>query len=744
MKPVCKLTSALLACLLAAPAFAQDEQMIEEVIVTAQRRAESVQDVPIAVTAYSDEQLRTLQVTEGLDMTRLVPNLMGSNNTGLGSANVYSLRALNNTESIATFDPPVGSYIDDVFISRQNANNFALFDIDRIEVLRGPQGTLFGRNTTGGAVNVILKKPAEEFGGYAELGFGRFSQVRFRGSVDLPIQENLLVKLSAYAFDDDGFVENRTTGEDGINYEKNIGVRAALRWLGESLNWDVAVAYVDNEHANLLNAHDPESGDRYTMTGLRADQSPPWPHPVHGAKAGFPLGNWVNSLSIYSNIEADTAFGTLNVITGQRFLDHDFSLDFLNFPGPIGGFSIANRGKHDQFTQEVKLTGSTENGALDYVAGIFYIKEQNETDFMDSYGVFNLLLADRVLENDTDALAAYVQLDYHASEQLTLTGGVRWTDETKDVAFTANPTWPNGFNSADIAALGYPLEQNAKILTPRLALEYGVNDDLMFYASATRGFKSGGWNARGTNAAAIEVFGPERVWSYEAGMRSDWVDGRLRLNATAFRTDVTDFQLPSAVYDPDTGRPTFSTRNYASLENQGLEIELTAALIDGLTVFANLGTQDAKYAELNPSIVRQLELCNADLAAGVPSATSPFCGAGVVNDKGQIADPVRSPEYTLTVGGAYEIAIASGWELTPSAYVYIVGEHSIGSSGTPTSLSDGYAVVNAAVTLRNLDGDWSISAECQNCGDREQGTSFFVGLYLQDPRTWAVNFRKDF
>lgn len=751
MKSIHKLTSAVIGFALVAPAFAQDDQMIEEVIVTAQRRAESVQEVPIAVSAYSDEQLRALQVTEGLDMTRLVPNLMGSNNTGLGSANVYSLRALNNTESIATFDPPVGSYIDDVFISRQNANNYALFDVDRIEVLRGPQGTLFGRNTTGGAVNVILKKPAEEFGGYVELGFGRFSQVRFRGSVDLPVQDNLLVKLSAYAIDDDGFVENRTTGEDGVNYEKSVGLRAAVRWLGEALTWDAAVSYVDQEHANLLNLHDPDEDERYTNTGLRSDQAPPWPYPIHGPKANRPLGNWVNSLSLYSNVEAETPFGTLNIITGQRYLDHDFTLDFLNLGRPYGGFTIANAGEHDQFSQEVKLTGATENGKLDYVAGVFYIREENSTDFADLLGIggaFNgfqpLLLADRVLDNDTDATAAYVQVDYHASQQLTLTGGVRWTDETKDVAFTANPNWPWGFNSADIAALGYPLEQNAKITTPRIALEYGVNDDLMFYASATRGFKSGGWNARGTNAAAIEVFGPEKVWSYEVGMRSEWMDNRVRLNATVFRSDVTDFQLPSAVYDPVTGAPTFSTRNYASLENQGIEVELTAVLLDGLTVFVNLGTQDAEYAELNPSIVRQIETCNADLAAGVPYTASPFCGAGVVNHLGQIADPVRSPDYTLTVGGAYEIAIADGWELTPSAFVYQLGKHSIGSSGTPTSLNDGYSVITAAVTLRNLDQDWSISAECQNCSDREQGTSFFVGLYLQDPRTWAVNFRKDF
>ena len=748
MNSFCKSFCALLGAALIAPALAQDNDMIEEVIVTAQRRAESVQDVPIAVSAYSDEQLRGLQVSEVLDMGRLVPNLLAHNNTGLGTANLYSLRALNNTESIATFDPPVGSYVDDIFISRQNANNFALFDIDRIEVLRGPQGTLFGRNTTGGAVNVILKKPAEEFGGYVELGFGRFSQVRFRGSVDLPVQDNLLLKLSAYAIDDDGFVENRTTGEDGINYEKNIGVRAALRWLGETITWDAAVSYVDTEHANLLNQHDAENDERYVTTGLRSDSSPAWPDPVHGAKASRPLGNWANSLSLYSNIEAETALGTLSLITGQRYLDQDFTLDFVHFNAPSGGFTIANEGEHNQFTQEIKLSGATANGTLDYVAGLFYISEENTTDFADinyflSFGGASTIAADRVMYNDTDALAVYLQMDYHASDQLTLTGGARWTDETKDIAYKPNPNWPGGFTSADISALGRPLEQNAKILTPRIALEYEYSDNLMMYASATRGFKSGGWNARATSAASLELFGPEKVWSYEVGMRSDWLDNRLRLNVTAFSSDVKDFQLPSAIYRAD-GSPIFTTRNYASLENQGLEVELTAALIDGLTVFVNLGTQDAEYAELNPSIVRQVESCRADLAAGVSSGASAFCGAGVVNHLGEVADPVRAPEYTLTAGAAYEIAVASGWELTPSAYVYKIGKHSIGSSGLPTQLSDGYSVVTASVTLRNLDQDWSISAECQNCADREQGTSFFIGLYLQDPRTWTVNFRKEF
>lgn len=168
------------------------QAQLEEIIVTAERKEASLQDVPVAVSAYNETLMEKLQIEETLDLVNVVPNLFGGNNTGLGTANMYYLRAQGNDESIATFDPPVGTYVDDVYVSRQNANNFAFFDVDRIEVLRGPQGTLFGRNTTGGAINVVLKKPGESTGGFAEIGFGRFSELMVRGTVDLPVSDSTL------------------------------------------------------------------------------------------------------------------------------------------------------------------------------------------------------------------------------------------------------------------------------------------------------------------------------------------------------------------------------------------------------------------------------------------------------------------------------------------------------------------------------------------------------------------------
>ena len=198
---------------------------LEEVLVTAERREASVQDVPLAVSAYNQELIENLQLDDTLDLINVVPNLFGGNNTGLGTANMYYMRAQGNDESIATFDPPVGTYVDDVYITRQNANNFTLFDVERIEVLRGPQGTLYGRNTTGGAISIIMRKPGEEMSGYLEGGVGRWDRTMMRGSIDVPINDRVLTKFSYYTVDDNGYLENTVDGET-YNEVDSTGWRA--------------------------------------------------------------------------------------------------------------------------------------------------------------------------------------------------------------------------------------------------------------------------------------------------------------------------------------------------------------------------------------------------------------------------------------------------------------------------------------------------------------------------------------
>ncbi len=815
MSQVRKTTLSALGCaaLLASSGVQAQEQdqpgaggLLEEIVVTAQRREEKVQDVPIAISAFSDAQLEQLNVNEALGIVRLIPNLLGFNNTGLGTANGYYLRGIGNTESIATFDPPVGTYADDIFISRQNANNLGLFDVDRIEVLRGPQGTLFGRNTTGGAINVILRKPAEEFGGYMEVGFGQFGLFQARGSVDLPISDRMLTKFSAYSVKDDGYVSNPITGEDNLNAAENLGLRAAVRFLvSEAVTWDLSAQYTRDDGANLLNfvagsggrayqfgntanplvpipATGPQvelerltptapptstaaqfiearcagtiTRSRFYCTGLRQTGTP-FANLVTGSKRNLNLGNEVKNVLLTSNLQWDAGFGTVNFITGSVDLEQEFALDFFNgtvvnnmgvaqASNPAGGFSIVNDGNHRQFSQEIKLTGDLRDDVR-YVAGLYYFREDNRTDFADILGLgptLSLVLEDRVLKNRATAWAAYSQWDFTFADAWTLTLGGRYTDEEKKIDFIANlnpmlaaPITSGRITSANLLAVGIPLSQQTRLFTPRVALKYEINDDVNVFASATRGFKSGGWNARGTTPVANQPFAPEKVWSYEVGLRSEWFDRKLRFNLTAFQLDVEDLQTPSAFTNPVTGAISFITRNFADLDNKGVEAELIWQPLEDLTFFAFVGSQSAEYTNLDAAIVAQQNTCRT---------TGTQCSQGIVNPVGDIAPPVRTPD-TLTLGGSYRFRLGESLTLTPNVVWARTGDTNVGTNGSPVALVDAYDTIDAGLTLENADAGWSIQASCRNCTDEIQIVSTLSELpYIQDPRTWQVNFKYNF
>jgi len=813
----------------------------QEILVTAQRRTENLQDVPIAISAISGEQLEARGITEALDVIQFVPNMFGSNNTGIGSANAYYLRGLGNTETIATFDPPVGTYVDDIYLSRQNANNLSFFDVERVEVLRGPQGTLFGRNTTGGAINVILRQPGDTFGGFAEAGYGRFDTYMARASIDVPLADTLAIKVSGYFQDSEGYVQNITTG-DRLNDDDGWGVRVAARGeLTPDIVWNGSYTRIVSEAENLLDflcnpAAPTQCDGRFASTGLREGRrlaSSPYtglltgfpftPASVSRDKAFFGLGNYAAQDLLTSRFEIGlTGDLTLGLITGFVNLTQEFALDFadgralpsLQVPGPPvrgfarGGFVIINDGEHEQFSQEIKLNGSLFGGAVDFVGGFFYLDEQNDTDFADVFSIFTgapgglgLLLADRRLVNSTEALAAYLQADFNVTPELTLTAGIRYTDESKTLSFSDNRarcqvTRQPAFCLSDpnlraANGVAIPLTQSAQVWTPRFAVNYQPGNDLLFYASATRGFKSGGWNARSTAPSQVLPFGPETVWSYEAGAKIDLFDRLLRTNIAIYRADVSDLQTPSALVGP-TGAITFLTRNFADYRNQGVELEVSLFPLEGLNLFANVGYQDDEYL-IDPnapatdlfgvtSVAAQQAACRAQRAAGqIPGASNtappgrppnnaPSCGTGIITATGDIADPVRTPEWSLALGATYRAPIGTGGiHLIPSVNATYRSEYEVqtsnltfytgsitGSNGTfpanpfegefiTGSRAEAYWLVNASLALQGADDRWQISVECQNCFDEVYLQSSLANYsYFSEPMTWMVRGRVRF
>ena len=312
----------------------EQSEGLDPIVVTAQRRDESVQTVPIAISAFDAATLETRGVSDALQVTQYVPNLVGLNNTGLGSANAYFLRGLGNTETIPTFDPPVGTYVDDIYLSRQNANNLSFFDVERVEVLRGPQGTLFGRNTTGGAISVILAEASNDFGGYAEAGYGSYGLITTRASVDVPLADTFSIKVSGYFQDDKGYVKNTTTGER-TNESDGWGVRLGFRGeLSDTARWTGAYMHTKTEGFNLLNfdcdpANPSNCNGRFSTTGYGRNDN--FGGRFVGEKGGYGLGNDTTVDFISSNLELGSGENfTINIITGYVYTTQDYAIDFAD------------------------------------------------------------------------------------------------------------------------------------------------------------------------------------------------------------------------------------------------------------------------------------------------------------------------------------------------------------------------------------------------------------------------------
>lgn len=744
-------------CALAQTTADADANRLEEVTVTAQRRAQNLQEVPVAVTSFTTQQLQAAQIREAGDLVRFVPSLTGGINVGTGGAISFFMRGLGSTEQVATFDVPVALYVDEIYIARQSVNNVSMFDVERVEVLRGPQGTLFGRNSTGGAVSITMAKPGTEPGGFVEAGVGSHDRRTVRASVDIPVSDTVLTKFSGFYREDDGYARS-TTLEERVNGEETWGVRAATTlMLNDRVTWDLSYDYIDSDRTTLgFLPFDPEYRTRTGLPLTDCDSS------VIDTFLNEQKGNCSNIQTggITSNLSWELDWATVNVITGYRNTDQSFALDFQigpNTAGPLGGFMIANEVEHDQFTQELKLVGNTDR--LSWVAGAFYLYEDATTDALDSFGFatdfpLGLLLGHKRLENETESLAFYLQGDYRLTDSLELTLGGRYTDETKEIDFSSliRDSYPASFipafappnllpTSANMVAAGIPLELDESQFSPRVALTYTVNDDLLFFASATNGFKSGGWNARANSAPLNSDFGPEEAWSYEIGMKSEWLDGNLRLNLTGYFLEVDDLQVLSGFEIP-TGIE-FLTQNAADLEATGLEFEIAYAPLANLELFINGSVSDGgEYKNIPPLLG----------IGGVPCSATPEPLSCTTEDD----DPVRFPQQQVNAGVSYALPVGGGelvfngalsfqssyWSSTFNDLATVTGVPV--NSDTPVTAdfakTGSTTMVNVGATYTSPAERWVAALECQNCTDEYFFTSSLAGTgYPVLPR-W-VNFR---
>jgi iron complex outermembrane receptor protein len=795
-KPLC-LAVVIASLSLGQTALAQEQresgasEILEELVVTARRREEGLQNAPIAISAYTGETLEYRGVTKLDEITRFVPNLTIENNPSFGgasnSAAIY-IRGIGQKEFLPTSEPGVGLYVDGVYIARSVGAILDLIDIERLEVLRGPQGTLFGRNTIGGAINIttVTPEPGDEFGGEIGAAYGTDDRINLRGALNIPMGDTLAARVSVASFQQDGYVD-RSDGID-LGDDDTITGRLAVAWRpSDRLSLDFRLdATRDKENGPAMELLGIDFTDLSQLNGLVAAVPPPmaFVHNITTAAVGpgqpcaatDAAGNGItsnpNSPNCYDNryvgkdgkndgtapaksesdvlgLSADISYEindnlTLRSITAWRDLDSEFARDGDHSPHRISQFQDTL--EQTQFTQELQLLGTYER--MNWIAGIYYFAEDGDNENTLDFTISNFRSGG---EFDNKSMAAFAQLTYDFTDQLHLTVGGRYTDESKkfhpDQVIYQNyyagisQVLPPGH---PLAALDAPfLQAGTRILpdlekeleinefTPMVNLSYDFADNIMAYATYSEGFKSGGFTQRvfppvippftappGTpDIDLIPTYDPEFVDVYELGFKSTLLDGRMRFNGAIFHTDYDDLQVQ--VFD--SVAPV--TENIGSASIDGVELEMQTAPGDGWLVEASLSWLDAGYDEIGTD----LTLIGSDNEfERVPEWAS---SVGV------------SKEFMLNEMGSLVVRV--DWSYRDDTYN--------DAYNTEILKTDAYHLWDASVRWTNTQEDLSVILSGRNLGDEEflvtgvYGTAFqsYEGIFDRGQQ-WLFEVRKNF
>lgn len=718
----------LLAGLFLIPAQAQQEEEgaweVEEVLVTARRREERLQDTPISVSAFSADAIKERSLNELGDIDQYVPNLVHTESAQGGSGAIYRIRGAGLDDPVATNEPSVGLYLDGVYIGRVAGAALDTLEIEQVEVLRGPQGTLFGRNTIGGAINVITEAPDDEFGGSIEGTIGSRDRYDVRATMNVPLGEGLALRGGILYHEEDGWVKSLDDG-DTFGDEKRFAGRFAL-------------AYTPNDTFKLrLNADfttdDGEADPSVAIMYLPHTFIPPGfavEENNSRTHSGFRPGNELDVFGVAADWSWDFGQAELRSVTSYREMEHYSGIDFDGTP--FNFFDQLNdTASQDQFSQEFHLLG--ENDGLNYLVGAFYFSENIDQIFYYPLGA--VMLAENN-QSDNKNVGAFVNLDYQVSDRWNISAGLRYTEEDKEIFYNHNiqVPGPNGVVGGlltqpltDIAAefSSYPpgtdldRELSFDATTWRVSADYKLSDNVMVFASISEGFRSGGFNGRViANPVVLDkTFGPETLRAYEAGFKSDSEDGRYRLNGTVFFSDYTDMQF-SAILE---GSPSVITDNAGASEIFGVELEGHAYLSEALRLDYSLGYMDAEFTKLSEAVI----------ANGI-----------------DLDDPIGlTPEWSYNIGMRYEHDMGQqGVVLMRGDYTY-TSEYTFLPQANEFDIQEGFGLLNLRVSYQPQEGNWELSAFGLNVLDKkysyfkEDLGASFLGVILDFPAPgfeWGV------
>ena len=735
-------------------AFAADGLAIEEITVTARKKSESIQDVPVAVSAITD-QLQEQSVRRLEDIQAFAPNLFINRTPGIASGAAITIRGVASLESDKSFDPSIGVVMDGMFLGTSSGVLLDNFDIERIEVLRGPQGTLFGKNTTGGILNVIRTPVSMDQRGFdISLTAGEHGRKDIKAVAQIPLIENTLgLKLFGAKIEHDGYVRSTPLGRDvGGDDKTNAGL--ALRWepndqFDLQLHYETMKdkseqgAYVNRNRVGelactvFLIGFDPANGcEDFAVQDEDTTES-------DGSNFS---DNEYKSTILTANYDTDNFLYTY--IFTIRDMEEQNNQDFDGAPVHLLSMNFFNDWK--QTSHEFRVT-SQFSDKVQFIAGVY----DWETDFDQRWDVFDLFYQLSRLgvppwgsgrtgvegyvdvfpwESDvagnngqsqkTTSTAVFFSADWFLSDQWTLTTGLRWTEEKKDfVGGSSAPgyyplrgePWPGIFNP-------FFAKQTWTETTPRVSVRYQMNDDIMLYGSYSEGFKSGGYFARQANYLIDPSYDPEYVKNYEFGWKTTLLNGRMILNGAVFLSDYEDKQ-ESILIPVNLANVATVVRNASSLEMSGLEFEARYQITEAWDVLMTYGYLDAEYDDF----------------------TADLNGDGVITDNsGLVARNI--PENTFGLTTSYRMGIGGG-DLVARASYRFRDDMETEPSNNPLGTLDSIHNVNATVTYDI--NNYSISVWGRNITDeREQRWSTIGGLtsrgWWNEPSTYGVTVSASF
>ena len=757
-------------------AVAQGAGGLDEVVVTAQRREQNLQDVGISVTAFSDEQVRDLGLSNATDVTQMTPNLNFTVPQGEGSQINFFLRGVGLNDFADAQENPVAVYVDDVYKPAMGGLSMQLFDIERIEVLRGPQGALFGRNSTGGVIHYVTKRPGDELDGYADVAYGDYDQVKAEGAIGGPLKEGLAGRLSLAYNDHDGYTENRTPGVQDYNGLDSIAARGQLLFdLSDTATVLISGNYADNEAAVGAWQHQSTrpSDDGNTSLPLPADENFWGPLSCEGCDAfgyadtdGDPwAGDYdrpgrveVTNRSLQANVDWEMAgldFTSITAFTSvSRLQEEDTDMNpFLGAGQDLSFIAPTFAADTDTVSQELRMAGSTDD--LRWLTGIYWFDNEVKGHYNLNTDAIGFVRMDADYLQQTDSIDLFGQVEYDLSDSFTVIAGLRWTSEDKELDFrniddsgitavcSTDPDPPSQgcfnpsptpispsrptpdymilFNTDTVGSLA---TQDESYLTGRLQLNWSVTDDLLLYGSYSRGKKSAGFNngfldttqVFGNNPIETIPFGSETLDAYEVGVKSTVLSDTTRINASVFYYDYQDFQTFQWLI---LNQVIFN----ADAEVYGGELEIETRPIDGLTLQLGAGAMDAT-------------------AKDIPTITG-----DAVRDRNMVG----APELSVSALARYEWA-AFGGTLALQGWGSYQDEIWFDIQNHPISVEDGYTVVNFRGSYTTGDGAWEVYTYVNNAFEEEYKTYTFdfSGLFgfnqqaYGPPRWWGVGARYNF